>query len=428
LGQEEKIINANDITEINGTFYFKLDMTLDTDKSNMTLVTGKVNEFYETGQLKEEVTFKEGKRDGIWKLWDENGNLMAEGIYKDGKDLNTVFKSWYENGQLSKQATLKDGKAEGNFKEWYKNGQLKQEGTFKNDKQVGLSKEYYEKGQLKIEKTWKDGELDGLSKEWYENGHLKYEFPYKDGKLDGLRKEWYENGQLRSETDYKNGKIEGLMKGWYQNGQLNFEATFLDGKQDGLSRIWFEDGRIKSESTYKDGVVVGDLKNWSENGQLKDETIHKEALPQTTTCYKEDEIPSQVNTFNYSGHQYKYIKKHVSWDVAKQLAEKEGGYLAVFETLEEMNYVTAACKKKSTYWVGLSDSRNESNWIWINGTALNKNMEGYLEKGNDLNNRDYGHIMSNGGLMSRHISGGLPNGWHGQMCVSGYLIEFDSNN
>ena len=122
------------------------------------------------------------------------------------------------------------------------------------------------------------------------------------------------------------------------------------------------------------------------------------------------------------------MKMHVSWDVAKQLAEKEGGYLAVFETLEEMNYVIGASGKKSTYWIGLSDSQKEGDWIWINGTVLNKNMEGYLERGNDLKNRDYGHVMSQGGLLSRHISGGLPVGWKGEMCVSGYLIEFDSIN
>ena len=117
---------------------------------------------------------------------------------------------------------------------------------------------------------------------------------------------------------------------------------------------------------------------------------------------------------------------HVSWDIAKKLAEKEGGYLAVFETLEEMNHVTAASEKKATYWIGITDSEIEGHWTWINGTALNKNMEGYLEKGNDMENRDYGHIMGQGGLMSRQISGRLPKGWNGEMCVSGYLVEFDS--
>jgi len=111
------------------------------------------------------------------------------------------------------------------------------------------------------------------------------------------------------------------------------------------------------------------------------------------------------------------------------LAEKEGGYLAVFETLEEMNNVIAAREKRSTYWVGLSDSEKEGNWTWISGTALNKDMEGFLEKGKDLKNRDYGHIILQGGLMSRNISGRLPEGLKkGQRFVSGYLIEWETTN
>ncbi|WP_170309907.1 lectin-like protein [Seonamhaeicola maritimus] len=355
FGQKEKIINVNDITQINGIFYFKLDSTLVSGK-----VTGKVSE-------------------------------------------------WYENGQLKKQGTFKDGKAVGITEIWYENGPLRTHGRFKNGNKDGLWKEWYENGQLMAKATFEDGNLDGLNKEWYENGQLKSNGRLKNGKKDGVWKKWYKkNGQLMAKATFEDGNLDGFIKEWYENGQLKLERRFLDGKMEGFPRFWDEDGRVISEKTYKDVQQI------------------KRDLPQTIACYKKDEIPILVNKFNYSGHHYKYIKKSVSWDVAKQLAEKEGGYLAVFETLEEMNYVTAASRKKSTYWVGISDSQKEGNWIWVNGKMINNNMLGYLENGNDLDNRDYGHIMLQRGLMSRHISGGLPKGWKGQMCVSGYLIEFDS--
>ena len=110
------------------------------------------------------------------------------------------------------------------------------------------------------------------------------------------------------------------------------------------------------------------------------------------------------------------------------MAEEKGGYLAIFETIEEMNNVIAVREKKSTYWIGLSNAENEGNWTWINGTALNKNMEGYLKKGDNLEFRNYGHILLQGGLMSRNLNGRLPKGWKGQMYVSGYLIEWGTIN
>ena len=34
-----------------------------------------------------ETNFKDGKKDGILKLYHENGNLIAEHYYKDGKKI-----------------------------------------------------------------------------------------------------------------------------------------------------------------------------------------------------------------------------------------------------------------------------------------------------------------------------------------------------
>jgi len=396
LGQEEKIINVKDITEVNGTFFFKHDTTLDSGKAHMKLVTGKVIEKYENGQLKKEGTFKNGKEEGLYKEWHENGFLSSEGTWKEGNKVG-LWKRWHENGQLESEITFTNGKImDAVIKGWYENGKLKMEGIIKNDELDGLSKEWYENGKLKTEGTIKNGKPEGFMKRWHENGQLWIEATYKDGNLEGLYREWYANGQLRNESVNKNGKQNGAFRFWHENGQLNGEAIFKDGKQVGTGKVWNKDGKLIED-----------------------------ALPQTTKCYVEGETPILVNKFNYLGHHYQYIKKHMSWDDAKQLAEKEGGYLAIFETLEEMNHVIAANAEKSTYWIGLNDYQKEGNWMWINGMALNKNMEGYLESGNDLKNRDYGHIMMHGGFMSRHISGGLPKGWNGEMCVSGYIIEFD---
>ncbi|MDU8884552.1 hypothetical protein RXV94_00165 [Yeosuana sp. MJ-SS3] len=100
FGQKEKIINGNDVTEIDGLYYFK---------ANKELVSGLVKE-------------------------------------------------WYENGQLSQEAILKDGKAVGNFKEWYENGQLNFEATFLDGKQDGLSRIWLENGKLKSETTFIKGQ------------------------------------------------------------------------------------------------------------------------------------------------------------------------------------------------------------------------------------------------------------------------------
>lgn len=46
------------------------------------------NEYYSSGKLKSETPFKDGKREGIAKFYDEDGKLVTELIYKDGYLIN----------------------------------------------------------------------------------------------------------------------------------------------------------------------------------------------------------------------------------------------------------------------------------------------------------------------------------------------------
>ena len=41
--------------------------------------------WYKNGQKREEGTFKDGEKDGVWTEWHENGQKESEGTYKDGE-------------------------------------------------------------------------------------------------------------------------------------------------------------------------------------------------------------------------------------------------------------------------------------------------------------------------------------------------------
>ena len=118
----------------------------------------------------------------------------------------------------------------GVVKSYYENGNLEAEGNFKDGKQEGLGKSYYDNGNLEAEGNFKDGKLEGLGKEYYENGNLKGEKNFKDGKLEGLSKAYYDNGNLKAEVNFKDDKPEGLFKVYYENGNLGVEINFKDGK------------------------------------------------------------------------------------------------------------------------------------------------------------------------------------------------------
>tara|TARA_R100001594_G_scaffold25041_1_gene49053 strand:- start:37 stop:450 length:414 start_codon:yes stop_codon:yes gene_type:complete len=110
--------------------------------------------------------------DGLFQVHWSNGNLRYEWYYKNGKRADGVSKSWHENGQLKQEITWKDGKLDGLYSWFYPSGQKRKEGTFKNGKENGLRTFWYENGQIKSEKIYKDGEIISKSK-WNEDGKSK---------------------------------------------------------------------------------------------------------------------------------------------------------------------------------------------------------------------------------------------------------------
>ena len=178
-------------------------------------VKEEVLDRYDNGQKKLVVKYKgEGSNEVIVSriTYRANGDII---ISENPSDKTKMVREYYYNEDaddlfyytpIELERNYKDGKLDGLFKEWYENGQLKEEGNYKDGERDGLQRHWYENGQLKYEGNFKDGKGDGLEKLWYENGQLRYEGNIKDGELDGLFKEWYENGQLKYEGAWKDGK------------------------------------------------------------------------------------------------------------------------------------------------------------------------------------------------------------------------------
>ena len=98
------------------------------------------------------------------------------------------------------------------------NGNMMSEENFKNGKPEGLQLRWHANGQKKSEVNYKDGKEDGLAVAWYENGKKQGEANFKNGKQDGLAVMWHPNGQKMNEGTYKDGEIVSE-KYWNSKGE-----------------------------------------------------------------------------------------------------------------------------------------------------------------------------------------------------------------
>ena len=104
------------------------------DRTGKDISNSSWETYYENGQLESKGNYKNGKRVGLMVRYYENGQLSYKGNFKDG-DVDGLAEGYDENGQLAFKSNFPDGL----FK-WYDNkGQVSLESCYKNGETTDMS-------------------------------------------------------------------------------------------------------------------------------------------------------------------------------------------------------------------------------------------------------------------------------------------------
>lgn len=133
--------------------------------------------------------------------------------------------SYHPNGKVAVEAPYKNGKLDGVFRSYYENGKVWQTVGYLDGIEEGFSVTYYENGSKKIKEVYKNGILDGATEEYYENGKLRRKLPYVKGHIHGVGKVFDEQGAMVEEMTFEHGLRHGPYRR-YKKGLKILEATF----------------------------------------------------------------------------------------------------------------------------------------------------------------------------------------------------------
>jgi uncharacterized protein len=232
--------------------------------------------FYEKGSIKSEITYKDDMKNGYFKEYAENGDLLKISKYIDdviqpeAEEIQKleIQNEYYPDGKLKISAMFRNGIPEGIKREYkadgtiekaylYKNGVIIGEGIVKEDgDREGPWRDYYPDGALKAEGNYEKGKQTGEWKYYHPNGKIEQIGKFnKQGKFEGTWKWYYENGELLKEEHYHLGLKDGLSTEYDESGKVIAEGEFVSGNEDGP---WFEligDNFIRG--TYRDGLRNG---------------------------------------------------------------------------------------------------------------------------------------------------------------------------
>ncbi len=129
--------------------------------------------FQNSKAVKQIVHYKDGKRDGELKEFYKNGNLKTRQQYVSDTLTDSSF-SYYEDGTLMRIEYVRNHKKEGCWKIFNEEGKLFVEKNYKNDVFDGDFIKYSFRTLKPVEKLhYKNGELDGRQEYYHTNGKLK---------------------------------------------------------------------------------------------------------------------------------------------------------------------------------------------------------------------------------------------------------------
>ncbi|XP_062291372.1 secretory phospholipase A2 receptor-like [Scomber scombrus] len=114
------------------------------------------------------------------------------------------------------------------------------------------------------------------------------------------------------------------------------------------------------------------------------ENIVPPSGPQTPepepTLFKGDScLKCDAGWERHLGKCYYFSNTYLSWEESRRLCQSRGGDLVKIDSEEEQEFLEEKVKNKMTFyedkfWIGLTDSKEENKWIWVDGSTLSTSL------------------------------------------------------
>ena len=199
---------------------------------------------------------KEGRRQGVWRLYDDDGNLKFTGEYYNGKPVSD-FKFYYPSGKLKALIINLDSGRIAYAKNYFTDGKLMAEGKYVNQKKDSIWSYYSEfDGTLSAEEYYKDAMKEGIWRTYYPEGQVAEEITYVGDKKNGPWIQYFTDGKIKLKALYQDDLIEGQYIIYHFNGMVEISGTYKHSGKDGIWVYMKETGEMEKREEYKDGVLV----------------------------------------------------------------------------------------------------------------------------------------------------------------------------
>lgn len=233
--------------------------------------------YYPTGAVEREVNYRDGKQDGKELSYDFDGTLRRDHTYKDGKQVGKQFTFLEGTYELYETAYYNEyGQKDGDYSSVFTFGLPHVLGHYKNGQKDGQWIEIAESGDTLVIETYVNGKEEGLHVSYdRETGARKRVFYMKADRKDGPYREYNpENGELVYEATYQYGRLHGKERRLKVSNRYDYWeiSTYVNGRQMGpFESRYVKNDRVREVGEYRNGRRVGRWKLYDIDGKLEKE-------------------------------------------------------------------------------------------------------------------------------------------------------------
>ena len=169
----------------------------------------------------------------------DSNQVIEMGCYKENRKTG-LWKEFFCNNNLKNTITFENGRPNGAAIMYYENGQISEYGMWKNNRWIGEHNLNYENGKIQTRFFYNQkGKRDGAQFYFNKSGNIYIIDYFIDGKIDS-GKVYFETRKIASITYYKNDKIDSC-KAYFENGDIKTIAY-----KDSIKIIYNKNGKIVS--------------------------------------------------------------------------------------------------------------------------------------------------------------------------------------
>ncbi len=260
---EESYFKDSDTTEYIKN-YFDLNGTKLVSDGN-----GSLKSYYPSGKIKAIENISNGIKNGPYIIYKPNGEIRKKGYYSNGKMDSLWTEKFITNDKLYQKTSYRNGKKDGVFKEYTSEGNLLIDGKYLNGEKNGDWTYYYANKNVDMTGGFKKDLQHGYWKFYYPKGIIYYEGEFINNKKNGVWKFYYNNGNVWRTGIYKNDQKNGKWTTLYEDGEKSMEGTFKQDLENGMWKSWYENGQLKDEGYFNMGSMDANWKGYYKNGQIK---------------------------------------------------------------------------------------------------------------------------------------------------------------